>query len=121
MDNIIHNGSYVDSVFDSEHGFLIRKDKRPFNTFSFELWKEEEAFENNVAALMPAIGLVILQTLEILEDFTQMLEMNFPFHEAVAPGFAFFMRGHYGKELADLLKDSMARVPKAGGEYTAGP
>lgn len=114
-DNVVHNGSYVGSVFDSDYGFLIRKDKRPFNTFKFDLWKEEEVYENDVAPLMPALGQVIFRTLVTLEDFAKMLEQNFEFHEPVAPGFTFYMRGYYDKELAELLKDAMGRMREEEG------
>lgn len=111
-DNVVHNGSYVNHVMESEHGFLIQKDKKPFD--GMNLWKEEEEFDNGIVLLMPAIGSVILHTLSALENFSMMLERNIAFPEPIVPGMHFYMRSYYDKELTDLLQDAIDRLEKKG-------
>lgn len=106
-DNVVHNGSYAGSVFENEKGFLIQKGKKPFA--NLDLWRSDEIFANDLAPLLPAIGYMIMHTIDALENFTQMLERNFAFPEPLVPGMKLYMRGYYDQELATLLKDARAR------------
>lgn len=107
-DNIVHNGSYIGTIYSSEEGFLIRRNKRPFD--KMKVWKEEEIQENDVAPLMPAIGSIVLHTMLALESFTNMLEVNWDFPEPIVPGMNLYMRGYFDKELSELLKDALERL-----------
>jgi hypothetical protein len=111
-DGVIHNGSQLEYVFDTEHGFLVGKKKRPFS--GFDIWSEEEHFDNDTVPLMPALGQVILQTVLACEDFSHMIVNAFEFPPPIVPGMKFFMRGYFDESFSTLLRDAMRRFSEKG-------
>lgn len=106
-DGVIHSGSQLEYVFDTEHGFLVGKKQKPFA--SFDVWTDEEHFDNDTVPLMPALGQVILQTVLACEDFSHMIVNAFSFPPPIVPGMKFFMRGYFDESFSALLNDAMRR------------
>lgn len=106
-DGIIHAGSQLDYVFDTEHGFLVGKKQRPFA--GFDIWAADEHYDNDTVPLMPALGQVILQTILSCEDFSHMIVNAFAFPPPIVPGMKFFMRGYFDKSFGSLLQDALRR------------
>jgi hypothetical protein len=107
-DNIIHNGSQIQTIFSAEDGYLINRNFRPFS--SLEIWKEEEFRENELVPLLPALGVVAYKTLGICEDFTTTLEKIIQFPKPLVPNKMLFMRGYFDGHFGWVLKDAQRRV-----------
>jgi hypothetical protein len=61
-DNVVHQGSSVQVIFEGENGFLISEMRVPFRGLS--IWQPEEREPNDLVPLMPALSYVIWRTLE---------------------------------------------------------
>jgi hypothetical protein len=102
-DNIIHRGSRVQSVFSDETGFLIAESFRPFSTMN--IWRKGEKQPNNLVPLLPALGMVIHNTLLACEDFSSTMENIIHFPPPIVPGMKLFMRGYFNELFATTLRD----------------
>jgi len=115
--NIIHNGSQVQTIFPDAGGFLIQKSLRPFSTM--DVWRDDERKENGLVPLLPALGMVIHKTLSACEDFSTTIERLIQFPPPIVPSMRFFMRGYFNDAFSDILRDSNNRVlgPTEGREH----
>jgi hypothetical protein len=107
-DNIIHRGSQVQTIFSGESGFLIQASLRPFSTM--KIWREEEKQPNNLVPLLPALGMVIHNTLSACEDFSSTMEKIIHFPPPIVPNMKFFMRGYFNELFAATLRDANGRI-----------
>lgn len=107
-DNIIHRGSQVQTIFSSESGFLIQGSLKPFS--AMKIWREEEKQPNNLVPLLPALGVVIRNTLFACEDFSSTMEKIIHFPPPIAPNMKFFMRGYFNELFAATLQDANDRL-----------
>ncbi|MBC8180045.1 hypothetical protein H8E88_02870 [candidate division KSB1 bacterium] len=101
-DNITHRGLDFKSIFNTEKGFAINKDKEPFSTF--KIWNKEHLLPNNLASLRPVIAYLIIHTIEACEDFSATIQKIIVFPPDIAPNSKLFIRGYHNKELIKLDK-----------------
>jgi hypothetical protein len=106
-DNIIHNGSQVQTIFSSEDGYLINSSLRPFA--DMDIWTESEINKNILVPLMPALGMVVYRTILTCEEFTVMLEKCISFPKPLAPDMKLYMRGFFDEHFAKVLGDAEDR------------
>lgn len=107
-DNIVHNGSKIQTIFSGESGFLIRRSLKPFSTM--RIWREDERQENDLVPLLPALGFVVHKTLSACEDFSSTIEKIIEFPPPVVPNMRFFMRGFFNEPFSAALRDAADRL-----------
>ncbi|PZT14400.1 hypothetical protein A7X91_02590 [Stenotrophomonas maltophilia] len=112
-DNIVHNGSTIQTIFATEDGFYIQRSFNPFA--SIDLWREEERKPNDLVPLLPALGFLIHGTLSACNDYSSTIESIVLFPPPVAPGFQLYMRGYFNDSFVSLLTDAEGRVRETAG------
>lgn len=110
-DNIAHRGSQVQSIFEGNDGFLIRKALVPFR--DIDIWRPEERTETELVPLLPVLGYVISKTLGVCEDFSLTIERIINLLPPIAPGMRLFMRGYFNEGLMAALDDIKERTATA--------
>jgi hypothetical protein len=106
-DNIVHNGSQVQTIFSGEHGYLVNLNFKPFG--DMEIWREADKVTNDLVPLMPGLGMVAFKTLLVCEDFSSMMESTFEFPEPIVPGMRLYSRGYFDEHFAAVLGDARQR------------
>jgi hypothetical protein len=106
--NIIHRGSQFQTIYSAESGFLVNDSIRPFS--SMKIWREEEKDPNGLAPLVPALGVVIRNTLAACEDFSLTVQQVIQFPPPIAPGMKFYMRSYFNEAFSAVLEDANERV-----------
>jgi hypothetical protein len=100
-DRIVHGGSGFGMIFDTERGFCVDPKTQPFNTF--ENWRPEHYYNENIASVLPWIADTILKTIDacnsLMGAFGSVVQLPPP----IAPGYAIFVRGYHNEALAELL------------------
>jgi hypothetical protein len=100
-DRIVHGGSGFGMIFDTERGFCVDPKKQPFN--SFENWRPEHYYNNNIASVLPWIADTILKTIDacnsLIGAFGSVVQLPPP----IAPGYVIFVRGYHNEAFAELL------------------
>jgi len=106
-DNLIHNGSNLQTIFSSDTDFLISGHLRPFD--DMKIWRDEENAPNNLVPLRPAINAVVYRTLAVCERFSVIMQQNFQLPPPLVPGMRIFMRGPFNDFFLDAMTDAMHR------------
>lgn len=110
-DNIVHNGSTVQTIFASDQGFHIQRSFAPFP--EVDLWRESERKENELVPLLPALGFLIYRTLSACNDYSRTIESIISFPSPIVPGFHLYMRGYFNDSFVSLLADTEERLGKS--------
>lgn len=106
-DNIIHNGSQVQTIFSSDDGYLVNSSLKPFD--QMDIWTENEKNANILVPLMPALGMVVYRTILMCEEFTVMLEKCIRFPKPLVPDMKLYMRGFFDEHFAQVIGDAEER------------
>jgi hypothetical protein len=97
---IVHSGTGVEMIFETERGFCIPKDSRLLNGIACS---QNAAYNENLVSLMPWLAEVVTKTIstctEIVAAFAAAIEMP----EEVAPGYRVFVRNPSSSALIELL------------------
>lgn len=109
-DNLIHNGSQVQTIFVGESGFLIKKALAPFQ--GIDLWDEDERLPNDLVPLLPALDLMVSNTLSVFEDFAVTLQSHIKFEDASVPRMAVFIRSYYDEIFQEVTADVHRRLER---------
>lgn len=96
-DRFVHGGTTFKELFVTDRGFAVHKDTKPFCEFG--VWREDDLLPNNLASLRPALGFLVLKTIEICERFAVMLEHTIKWPPDLAPGYRLFIRGFHNAAL----------------------
>jgi len=110
-DNIVHNGSTIQTVFASDQGFHIQQSFAPFP--EVDLWRGDERRSNDLVPLLPALGFLIYRTLSACDDYSRTIESIIRFPPPIAPGFQLYMRGYFNDSFVSLLADTESRLGKS--------
>lgn len=106
-DNIVHHGSQVSTIFSGEDGYYVDSNFKPFE--HMKIWRESDRGTSNLFPLMPGLGIVVLKTLLICEDFSQMMERTFQFPTPIAPGLRLYTRGYFDENFVAVINDAGVR------------
>lgn len=107
-DNVVHQGSSVQVIFEGESGFLISKKRVPFR--GLNIWQPEERKPNDLVPLMPALAYVIWRTLGTCDDFARTIESIFQLAPPIVPKMKLFLRGYFNETLVHSLEDTRRRL-----------
>jgi hypothetical protein len=106
-DNIVHNGSQVQTVFEGDHDYLLNVHDSPF--VGMGIWYAQERVSEDFVPLMPALAMVAYRTILICDDFAEMLTKTLEPNKPLVPGMSLFMRGFFNEHFATVLDDAQKR------------
>jgi hypothetical protein len=106
-DNIVHNGSTIDLVFSTEHGFAVSRQNDPFNGL-FD-WPVECELPNSLVPLRPALATMVKNTIYACNDFCATLLASISMPDELAPGLKLYSRGINDHEFV-VLDESIANA-----------
>lgn len=86
-------------MFITDKGFSVSIDRQPFS--SIDIWSEENTLHNNLGSVKSAIAYVIMNTLKMLEEFTDAICKVVAFPPDIAPGYNVYVRGEHTKTLIE--------------------
>ena len=107
-DAVIHRGTQVQTVFQGDTDFLIRRLMQPFSDMS--VWTEEEVQPNDLVPLRPALSIVVYKTLSACEDFSSTLQEIIRFPEPLVPEMRLFMRCYFNEAFSRAINDANRRL-----------
>ena len=106
-DNIIHNGSQVQTVFAVDHDYLLNVHDSPF--VGMGVWYDQERVSKDFVPLMPALAMVAYRTILICDDFANLLTRILEPSKPLVPGMSLFMRGFFNEHFTTVLADAQKR------------
>ncbi|WP_372097717.1 hypothetical protein [Tistrella mobilis] len=106
-DNIVHQGSQLQHIFDGDGCFLIASRFTPFP--DMVLWDDSERRPNDLVPLMPAVETLIFRTLAVCDDFCVALARYVQFPPPIVPDMRLFMRGYFTEYLIAALGSGARR------------
>ncbi|MFZ0915071.1 MAG: hypothetical protein WBQ76_14530 [Candidatus Korobacteraceae bacterium] len=100
-DKVVHAGSELGLIFDTERGFCVNPKSRPFNYYSG--WNVGHYYNENLVSLLPWVGYLVLQTIDacnrLMAAFCSIIQMP----PELAPGLHVFVRGPCNDALLEAL------------------
>jgi hypothetical protein len=100
-DKIVHGGNGFGMIFDTERGFCVDPKGPPFSTF--ENWRPEHYYNENIASVLPWIADTILKTIDACNSLMSAFGTAVQLPPPIAPGYAVFVRGYHNETFAELL------------------
>jgi hypothetical protein len=101
-DRVVHGGSGFGVIFATERGFCVYPKTPPFS--SFEGWRPEHCFNENISSVLPWIADTILRTIDACNGLMTTLASIIKLPPEIAPGYRVFVRGPHNEALAEVLK-----------------
>jgi hypothetical protein len=108
-DRIVHGGRSFGTIFDTERGFCVDPKIAPFN--SFEGWRSEHYYNENIASILPWIANIILQTIGACNALTDKLASIITLPPKIAPNHLVFVRGPHNESLMEVLRVQSGGAP----------
>lgn len=101
-DNVVHGVAGVGVIFETERGFCVNPKAAPFS--SFDGWRTDHYYSENLASLLPWVASTIVQTIDacgsLMDTFASVIQLP----PEIAPGYRVFVRGPHTEALAELLQ-----------------
>lgn len=101
-DDVVHGRRSIGHVFDTERGFCIDPKAAPFS--SFNGWRPDHYFNENIASILPWIASIILQTIDACNGLMGTFASVIKLPPEIAPGYRVLVRGPHTEALAELLQ-----------------
>ena len=100
-DKVVHTGSELGFIFDTERGFCVNPKSRPFSYYPH--WSSGHYYNENLVSLLPWVGYVVLRTIDacnrLMAAFCSIIQMP----PELAPGLHVFVRGSCNDALLEAL------------------
>jgi hypothetical protein len=103
-DAIAHDGKSLGHIYETEKGFCVGRNDPPFG--SFDGWREEHQFNENVVSVLPWIANIVRQTIGACDGIVTALGQTVRFPDEIAPGYQVFVRGPCTLALSEILSES---------------
>jgi hypothetical protein len=100
-DRIVHGGTGFGMIFETELGFCVDPKAQPFNTF--ENWRPEHYYNENIASVLPWVADTILKTIDACNSLINVFASVVQLPPPIAPGYAVFVRGYHNEALVEVL------------------
>lgn len=100
-DKVVHGVSGFGMVFETERGFCVDPKRKPFNTF--ENWRPEHYYNENIVSVLPWIADIILKTIDACNNLVGSFGSVVRLPPPIAPGYFVFVRGYHNEAFAELL------------------
>ena len=98
----MHGGTAFGHIFDTERGFCVNPKAVPFS--SFDGWRPEHYYNENIASVLPWVASTILQTIQACNSLMGTFASVIQLPPEVAPGYQIFVRGPDGEALEGVLR-----------------
>lgn len=98
-DRVVHGGSGVGRIFDTERGFCIDPKAKPYS--SFDHWCPEHYLNKNLASVLPWLADTILKTIDACNRLMATFASVIALPPEIAPGYRIFVRGPNSDALAE--------------------
>lgn len=98
---IVHGGTGVDCVFDTDKGFCIHKDSHLLKAVPCKFSHE---FNENLVSILPWLSTVILNTIGTCTSLINAFASLIPLPPEIAPGYRVFVRGPNNSALLEVLE-----------------
>lgn len=108
-DNIVHGGSGISHVFDTERGFCVDPKMRPFCNFGG--WLDVHRYNENLVSVLPWVASVVIKTVDACNVLMGELSRSIILPAELAPGYHVFVRGPYNDALLEVLQVAQGRLP----------
>jgi hypothetical protein len=113
-DDVVHGRTTMGHIFDTERGFCIAPKTAPFS--SFNGWRPEHYFNEDIASILPWIASTILQTIDACNSLTSTFASVIELPPEIAPGYRILVRGLHNEALAELLQVHSGASPWWGND-----
>ena len=107
-DNLVHRGTPVQTIFVVEDGFAIQERMVAFK--ALDLWFNEEKGANNIVPLMPALAMIVNNTLAACEDLSRTMQECIKFPDDLVPGMSLYMRSYFNESFMEMLSELNNRM-----------
>jgi len=101
-DNVVHGGTGVGQIFDTERGFCINPRVAPFSFF--DGWRPEHYYNENIASVLPWVANTILRTIDACNSLMAAFASVISLPREIAPGYHIFVRGPHSESLAEFSR-----------------
>lgn len=101
-DSVIHGKTGVPHIFETERGFCVNPKAVPFS--SFQGWRSEHYFNENIVSILPWIASTIVQTIDACSSLINTFASIIALPPEIAPGYRIFVRGLHNAALTELLQ-----------------
>jgi len=108
-DRIVHGGSGIRTIFDTEKGFCVSLRDEPF--CNFDCWNGSHKYNENLVSILPWISSIIVKTIESCNSLMSAFASVIMFPPELAPGYRVFVRGPATKHLYEVLEIFNGRSP----------
>jgi len=100
-DRVIHGGSGVGLIYDTERGFCANPKFPPFSSFSS--WQQGHYYNDNLVSIMPWVGDVILRTIDACNSLMTAFASVILLPPEIAPGYHIYVRGPHTDAVVQAL------------------
>jgi hypothetical protein len=101
-DNIVHGGSGVGFIFETERGFCANPMSQPFSSFGG--WRPEHYYNENIASIMPWVGNIVLRTIDACNGLMSTFASVIQLPPEIAPGYHIYIRGPHTDSVVEALR-----------------
>ena len=101
-DDIVHGGSELGFIYDTEKGFCVDPHAKPFS--SYAKWNDQHRYNKNLVSVLPWVAGVVLRTIDACNALMLAIASEVEFPPEIAPGFRVFVRGPSTRALAEVLR-----------------
>jgi hypothetical protein len=96
-----HGGNVaVKGLYSTERGYAIHRWEKPW--CSFYEWPKDVELPNQLVPIRPVLCSIISKVIAATDSFAQVLEGTIHLPNPLFPGFYFFSRGYYDRELSEI-------------------
>lgn len=113
-DKVVHGGSSVGFVFDTERGFCVNPKFSPFS--SFEGWRPEHYYNENIVSIMPWVGHIVLRTIDACNRMMNVFASVIRLPPEISPGYHIYVRGPHTDAVAEAVRIHNGASPWWGQE-----
>jgi len=99
---ISHSGHNIKSLYIMEDGFAVPVNEKPFS--DIHIWDHTELKKNNLGSVRALIAYIILNTLNALQEFSQVIQSVMKLPEDISPDYNIFITGENIGILSQLHK-----------------
>lgn len=102
-DRIVHGGTSVKSIFETEKGFCVDPKQPPFNDVA---WTAAHRYNENIVSMLPWVAHIVFGTIDACNDLAGTFANVISLPDEIAPGHRVFIRDPANPALIELQRIS---------------
>lgn len=112
-DKVVHGGTSLGFIFDTERGFCVNPRSEPFSSFTG--WRPEH-YNENLVSILPWVGHIVLQTIDACNRMMNVFASVIQLPPEIAPGYHIYVRGPHTDAVAEAVRIHNGASPWWGQE-----